>query len=84
MLIKLIYLVRTELALTKQNPCPLSRGISFLDRTGIIEVGSKGSEAGLKHLVVANQTAKMKYRKFFDLHKSELTKRNKEVKFRNR
>ena len=54
MLMKLIYLVRSELTLTKLKPCSLSRGISFPDRTGIIEVGSKGSEAGLKDLVVAN------------------------------
>jgi hypothetical protein len=52
MVIKLIYLVRGELPLTKLKPRSLSREIGFPDRARIIEFGSKVKEAGLQYLVV--------------------------------
>jgi hypothetical protein len=53
MVIKLIYLVRGELPLTKLKPRSLSREIGFPDRARIIEFGSKVKEAGLQYLVGA-------------------------------
>jgi hypothetical protein len=42
MLIKLIYLVKDELTLTKLKPCSVSRKIGLPDRARIIEFGFKG------------------------------------------
>jgi hypothetical protein len=52
MVIKLIYLVRGELPLTKLKPYSLSREIGFPDRARIIEFGSKVRGAVPQYLVV--------------------------------
>jgi hypothetical protein len=49
--IKLIYLVRSKLTLTKLKSCSLSREIGFPDRARIIEFGSERRGAGLQYLV---------------------------------
>jgi hypothetical protein len=53
MLIKLIYLVSSELTSTKLKPYSLSREISFLDRARIIEFGLRVRRALLLYLVAA-------------------------------
>jgi hypothetical protein len=59
MLIKLIYLVSSELTSTKLKPYSLSREISFLDRARIIEFGPKVGEAVLQYLVAGLNSSKM-------------------------
>jgi hypothetical protein len=52
MLVKLIFLEKSEEPLTKLETCSLSREIGFRDHARIIEFGSKGREAGLQYLGV--------------------------------
>jgi len=52
MLIKFIYLLRSELTLTKLESCSLSRRIGFPDRARIIEFGFKVRGAVPQYLVV--------------------------------
>ncbi len=60
MLVKLIYLVRSELTLTRLKSCSLSRGIGLLDCVRIMEFGSMGRVVGLQHLVVGSSDPKVK------------------------